>query len=106
MFHVTTHAFFKALLFLGSGAVIMAMAHNQDMRNYGNLRKYLPITCWTMFVGFVAIAGLSIPGVFGFSGYYSKEAIIGSALGNDFASINGVNIGWYAGWIALFTSPS
>src|SRR5690349_13585945 len=52
MFHVTTHAFFKALLFLGSGAVIMAMAHNQDMRNYGRLTKYLPITCWTMVAGF------------------------------------------------------
>ncbi|MFI5385516.1 MAG: NADH-quinone oxidoreductase subunit L [Fimbriimonadales bacterium] len=104
MFHVTTHAFFKALLFLGSGSVIMAMAHNQDMRNYGNLRKYLPWTFWTMFAGFIAIAGLSIPGVFGFAGYYSKEAIIGSALGNDFASINGINLGYYAGWTALFVA--
>ncbi|HVT11926.1 MAG TPA: NADH-quinone oxidoreductase subunit L [Fimbriimonadaceae bacterium] len=104
MFHVTTHAFFKALLFLGSGSVIMAMAHNQDMRNYGKLAKYLPVTCWTMFAGFVAIAGLSIPGVFGFSGYYSKEPIIGSALGNDFASINGINLGYYAGWTALFAA--
>jgi NADH-quinone oxidoreductase subunit L len=104
MFHVTTHAFFKALLFLGSGAVIMAMAHNQDMRNYGLLRKYLPITFWTMFIGFIAIAGLSIPGIFGFAGYYSKEAIIGSALGNDHASINGINLGYYAGWTALFVA--
>lgn len=104
MFHVTTHAFFKALLFLGAGAVIMAMAHNQDMRNYGKLSKYLPITCWTMFVAFVAISGLSIPGLFGFSGYYSKEAIIGAALGNDFASTGGINVGAIAGWVALFTA--
>ncbi len=104
MFHVTTHAFFKALLFLGSGAVIMAMAHNQDMRNYGRLAKYLPITFWTMFAGFIAIAGLSIPGIFGFAGYYSKEAIIGSALGNDFASINHINLGYYAGWLSLFVA--
>lgn len=104
MFHVTTHAFFKALLFLGSGAVIHAMAHNQDMRNYGQLRKYLPITCWTMFTGFVAIAGLSIPGVFGFAGYYSKEAIIVYALANNQAAINGVNLGYYAGWTALFVA--
>src|SRR5688572_17983010 len=53
MFHVTTHAFFKALLFLGSGAVIAAMAHEQDMRRYGNLRKYLPITYWTMLIGWL-----------------------------------------------------
>ncbi len=104
MFHVTTHAFFKALLFLGSGAVIHAMAHNQDMRNYGNLRKYLPITFATMFIGFIAIAGLSIPGVFGFAGYYSKEAIIGSGLANNFATIDGVNLGYYAGWTALFVA--
>src|SRR5688572_3379897 len=53
MFHVTTHAFFKALLFLGSGAVIAAMAHEQDMRRYGNLKKYLPITYWTMLIGWL-----------------------------------------------------
>ncbi len=101
MFHVTTHAFFKALLFLGSGAVIHAMAHNQDMRNYGKLAKYLPITCWTMFIGFLAISGVAIPGVFGFAGYYSKEAIIGSALANTHANIEGVQLGQYAGWTAL-----
>lgn len=101
MFHVTTHAFFKALLFLGSGAVIHAMAHNQDMRNYGKLAKYLPITCWTMFIGFLAIAGVSIPGVFGFAGFYSKEAVIGSALANTHAQIEGIQLGQYAGWTAL-----
>ncbi|HTQ11681.1 MAG TPA: NADH-quinone oxidoreductase subunit L, partial [Fimbriimonadaceae bacterium] len=93
IFHVTTHAFFKALLFLGSGAVIMAMAHEQDMRNYGKLAKYLPITCWTMFTAYIAISAFAIPGVGGFSGYYSKEPIIGAALGNRFASIQNLNLG-------------
>ena len=72
MFHVTTHAFFKALLFLGSGAVIAAMAHEQDMRRYGNLRKYLPITYWTMLIGWLAIAGIPL-----LSGFHSKDEILG-----------------------------
>lgn len=98
MFHVTTHAFFKALLFLGSGAVIYAMAHNQDMRNYGNLKKYLPVTCVTMFIGFMAISGVP-----GFAGFFSKEAIIGSALANEHAMFGetGVNVSWISGWVAL-----
>lgn len=105
MFHVTTHAFFKALLFLGSGAVIYAMAHNQDMRNYGNLRKYLPITFWTMMIGYIAIAAFSIPGVgLGFAGYYSKEAILGYALANDHATFDSMNIGVYAGYLGLFVA--
>jgi len=101
MFHVTTHAFFKALLFLGAGAVIHAMAHNQDMRNYGNLRKYLPITFWTMVIGTLAICAVGIPGVFGFAGMYSKEAILGGALANTHAQINGVQLGQIAGWVGL-----
>lgn len=104
MFHVTTHAFFKALLFLGSGAVIYAMAHNQDMRNYGNLRKYLPITFATMFIGYIAIAAYSIPGIFGFAGYYSKEAILGYALANDHATIGGYNLSHAAGYMGLFVA--
>ena len=105
MFHVTTHAFFKALLFLGSGAVIHAMAHNQDMRNYGNLKKYLKITFATMMIGTIAIAGLSIPFVnFGFAGFHSKEAILGSALANNFAQINGLQLGQFAGWVGLFVA--
>ena len=99
MFHVTTHAFFKALLFLGSGAVIHAMSHNQDMRNYGKLYKYLPITCWTMFIGFLAIAG--IPPL---AGFWSKEAIIGSALANNHAAIEAYQVGQWAGWTALFVA--
>jgi NADH-quinone oxidoreductase subunit L len=104
MFHVTTHAFFKALLFLGSGAVIHAMAHDQDMRNYGNLRKYLPITSTTMIIGWLAIAGVSVGAVFGFAGFYSKESILGAALAGEFAVVNGVNYGVIAGWIGLVTA--
>lgn len=106
MFHVTTHAFFKALLFLGSGAVIYAMAHNQDMRNYGNLRKYLPITFATMFIGFLAIAGLAIPigHGYGFAGFYSKEAILGYALSNEHAAIGDLQLGYYAGVLGLLVA--
>jgi len=75
MFHLTTHAMFKALLFLGSGAVIHAMHHEQDMREMGGLRKKLPIT----FVTFT-LATLAISGVPPFSGFYSKDAILASAL--------------------------
>jgi NADH-quinone oxidoreductase subunit L len=96
MYHVTTHAFFKALLFLGAGAVIYSMAHEQDMRNYGKLARYLPWTFLTMAVGTLAIAG--IPGL---SGFASKEAILGSALAGDHAVASGINIGYYAGWIGL-----
>ncbi|MFN3730280.1 MAG: NADH-quinone oxidoreductase subunit L [Fimbriimonadaceae bacterium] len=102
MFHVTTHAFFKALLFLGSGAVIYAMAHDQDMRNYGNLRKYLPWTCWTMVIGTIAIAGLAIPPGLGFAGFYSKEAILGALFGNKAATYDGYSLGVTIGWVALF----
>ena len=99
MFHVTTHAFFKALLFLGAGAVIHAMAHDQDMRNYGNLRKYLPITFITMLIGTLAIAG--VPGL---SGFYSKEAILGAALGNDHGSLDSLNLSVISGWVGLFVA--
>lgn len=104
LFHVVTHAFFKALLFLGSGAVIYAMAHEQDMRRYGNLRKYLPITFTCMIIGYVAIAGISIPGVFGFAGYYSKELILGAALANGQAEWEGINVGLFAGALSLLTA--
>lgn len=71
IFHLMTHAFFKALLFLGAGSVIIAMHHEQDMRKMGGLRKYMPITFATMF-----IAALASAGVPGFSGFFSKDAII------------------------------
>jgi NADH-quinone oxidoreductase subunit L len=80
MFHLFTHAFFKALLFLGAGSVIHGMAHEQDMRRYGALQKYLPITYAVMTIGTIAITGLGIPGIeLGFAGFYSKDAIIHAA---------------------------
>ncbi len=79
MFHLFTHAFFKALLFLGAGSVIHAMHHEQDMRYYGNLRKEIPITFWAMMAGTLAITGVGILGVFGFAGFYSKDAILEAA---------------------------
>src|SRR5262249_20135897 len=71
IFHVFTHAFFKALLFLGSGSVIVGMHHEQDMRRMGGLRKYMPVTCWTMAVGLLAISGFPL-----LSGFFSKDAIL------------------------------
>jgi NADH-quinone oxidoreductase subunit L len=71
IFHLMTHAFFKALLFLAAGSVIMAMHHEQDMRKMGGLRKYLPITYWTCLVGSLALIGF--PGT---SGFFSKDSLI------------------------------
>ena len=78
VFHLMTHAFFKALLFLGSGSVIMAMHHEQDMRKMGGLKKYLPTTCWTMWVGTLAIAG--VPGL---AGFFSKDEILWRAYSSN-----------------------
>ncbi|WP_265570540.1 NADH-quinone oxidoreductase subunit L [Sphingomicrobium nitratireducens] len=80
MFHLFTHAFFKALLFLGAGSVIHAMHHEQDMRFYGGLRKKIPLTFWAMMAGTLAITGVGVIGVFGFAGFYSKDAILESAF--------------------------
>jgi NADH-quinone oxidoreductase subunit L len=71
IFHVMTHAFFKALLFLGSGSVIHGMNNEQDMRRMGGLRKYMPITCWTMVFGWLAISGFPL-----LSGFFSKDEIL------------------------------
>ncbi|MBU2677608.1 MAG: NADH-quinone oxidoreductase subunit L, partial [Gammaproteobacteria bacterium] len=71
IFHLMTHAFFKALLFLAAGSVIIAMHHEQDIRKMGGLRKYMPITYWTALVGTLALIGFP-----GFSGFFSKDAII------------------------------
>jgi NADH-quinone oxidoreductase subunit L len=71
IFHLMTHAFFKALLFLGAGSVIIALHHEQDMRKMGGLKKYMPITYWTMIVGSLALAGIPP-----FAGFFSKDAII------------------------------
>ncbi|MCU4180296.1 NADH-quinone oxidoreductase subunit L [Bosea sp. BH3] len=74
IFHLFTHAFFKALLFLGAGSVIHAMHHEQDMRNMGGLRKHIPLTAAAMTIGTLALTGFP-----GFAGYFSKDAIIESA---------------------------
>ena len=80
MFHLFTHAFFKAMLFLGAGSVIHATHHEQDMRNYGGLRKKIPLTFWAMMIGTLAITGVGIPLThFGFAGFISKDAVIESA---------------------------
>ena len=71
MFHLVTHAFFKALLFLAAGAVIIVMHHEQDMRKMGGLFKYMPITCLTCLIGTLALIGF--PGT---SGFFSKDIII------------------------------
>ncbi|WP_210527815.1 NADH-quinone oxidoreductase subunit L [Rubellimicrobium arenae] len=88
MFHLFTHAFFKAMLFLGAGSVIHATHHEQDMRNYGGLRSYIPYTFWAMVIGTLAITGVGIPLTYiGFAGFLSKDAIIETAWasGNSFA---------------------
>ncbi|NGP17524.1 NADH-quinone oxidoreductase subunit L [Devosia aurantiaca] len=103
VFHLFTHAFFKALLFLGAGSVIHAMHHEQDMRNMGGLRKKIPITYWMMMIGTLALTGVGIPGTnFGFAGFFSKDSIIESAYAY------GGQIGSFAFWLlviaAMFTS--
>jgi len=90
MFHLFTHAFFKALLFLGSGSVIHAMSGEQDMRKMGGIYKLIPITYVLMWIGSLALAGIPI-----FAGFYSKDAILESA----FAAQSGV--GTYAFWLGI-----
>ena len=103
MFHLFTHAFFKAMLFLGAGSVIHAMHHEQDMRNYGGLRKKIPYTFAAMMIGTLAITGVGIPTTyFGFAGFFSKDAVVESAYAF------GGQLGQYAFWAlivaAVFTS--
>jgi NADH-quinone oxidoreductase subunit L len=101
MFHLLTHAFFKAMLFLGAGSVIHAMHHEQDMRNYGNLRKKIPLTFYAMLIGTLAITGVGIPfTMVGFAGFFSKDAIIESA----YAGTQGGYAFWMLVIAALFTS--
>ena len=84
IFHVMTHAFFKALMFLGAGSVIHGMHHEQDMRRMGGLKKYMPYTYWTFFAGWLAICGI-IP----FSGFWSKDEILWNAVSTTY-----VPFGW------------
>jgi NADH-quinone oxidoreductase subunit L len=101
MFHLFTHAFFKALLFLGAGSVIHAMHHEQDMRFYGGLRKEIPVTFWVMLIGTLAITGVGIFGV-GFAGYHSKDAILESAWASE--TVHGTIAFWAGAIAALLTS--
>src|SRR5450432_3140478 len=84
IFHLFTHAFFKALLFLGAGSVITAMHHEQDMRAMGGLRREIPFTFWMMIIGTLALTGVGIPFTsIGFAGFVSKDAIIEAAFSSQ-----------------------
>jgi len=88
IFHLMTHAFFKALLFLGAGSVIMGMHHDQDIRNMGNLKKYLPVTWITSLIGSLALIGTPF-----FAGFYSKDSIIEAV---KFSHIPGSSFAYFA----------
>jgi NADH-quinone oxidoreductase subunit L len=94
IFHVMTHAFFKALMFLGAGSVIHGMHHEQDMRRMGGLRKYMPKTYWTFLAGWLAICGV-IP----FSGFWSKDEILWSAVSTTL-----IPYGWLLWAVGTFTA--
>ncbi len=94
IFHLMTHAFFKAVLFLGAGSVIIAMHHEQNMQKMGGLKRYMPVTYWTMF-----IAALASAGVPGFSGFFSKDAIIEAV---HFANIPGVGFAYFCVLTTVF----
>ena len=94
IFHLMTHAFFKAVLFLGAGSVIIAMHHEQDMRKMGGLRKYLPITYFTMLIGAIANAGLPP-----FAGFFSKDSVIEAV---HLAQVPGAHFAYYCALAAVF----
>jgi len=94
LFHLMTHAFFKALLFLAAGSVIIAMHHEQDIRKMGGLKKYMPITYWTFLIGSLALIGFP-----GFAGFFSKDAII-EAVGHS--EIAGSGIAYIAVTLGVF----
>ena len=97
IFHMITHAFFKALLFLGSGSVIHGMADDQDMRRYGGLQKLMPITAGTFIIGWLAIAGVPP-----FAGFWSKDEILLGAF--DLGGLNGLGL-WIVGLVtAMLTA--
>ena len=96
IFHLMTHAFFKALLFLGAGAVIMGMHHDQDIRNMGNLKKYMPVTWITSLVGSLALIGTPF-----FSGFYSKDSIIEAV---ELSHIPGSGFAYFAVLAGVFVT--
>jgi NADH-quinone oxidoreductase subunit L len=97
IFHLMTHAFFKAVLFLGAGSVIIAMHHEQDMRKMGGLRKYMPITYLTMLIGAAANAGLPP-----FAGFFSKDSIIEAVHEASLAGVPGATFAYLAALGAVF----
>lgn len=102
MFHLFTHAFFKALLFLGAGSVIHGMHHEQDMRKMGAIAKAMPITYVIMIIGTLAITGVGIPHTsWGFAGFFSKDAIIESTFA---AGMTGNTAAQFAFWMALIAA--
>jgi NADH-quinone oxidoreductase subunit L len=96
IFHLMTHAFFKALLFLGAGSVIIALHHEQDLRRMGGLRKYMPITYWTAVIGSLALAGMPP-----FAGFFSKDAIIEAV---HFSKIPGHAYAYFAVMTGVFVT--
>ena len=96
IFHLMTHAFFKALLFLGAGSVIIAMHHEQDMRRMGGIRRYMPITFWTAVLGTLALTGIP-----GFSGFFSKDAIIEAVHASQ---ITGSGLSYFLVLISVFVT--
>lgn len=102
MFHLFTHAFFKALLFLGAGSVIHGMHHEQDMRRMGGVAKYMPLTYAAMMIGTIAIIGLGVPHTqLGFAGFFSKDAIIETAFA---AGENGITFAQLAFWFGIIAA--
>src|SRR4051794_30972217 len=100
VFHLVTHAFFKACLFLGSGSVIHAMSGEQDIRKMGGLRSKIPITYWTFLIATIAIAGFPP-----FAGFFSKDEILGSALSSPYLPAGARYLVWGLGTVAaLFTA--
>ncbi len=103
MFHLFTHAFFKALLFLGAGSVIHGMHHEQDMRKMGGLAKFMPWTYAAMLIGTIAIIGLGIPhSKIGFAGFFSKDAILESAFAGATAQVMFGQVAFWFGIVAAF----
>ncbi len=96
IFHLMTHAFFKALLFLAAGSVIIAMHHEQDIRKMGGLRRYLPVTYWTSLIGSLALIGFP-----GFAGFFSKDTIIEAVYASHIA---GAGIAYVAVLIGVFVT--
>ncbi len=99
IFHLMTHAFFKALLFLAAGSVIIALHHDQDLRNMGGLRKYMPVTHWTSLIGSLALIGTPF-----FSGFYSKDSILIAAEAAYHAGQPGAAFAYYAVTAGVFVT--